>query len=144
MLDRVARGDVAAGEPRIRHAARPLAPPTLYLRVRRRHADVAPFWQELYAAGADVILNGHAHGYERFAPQDPNENYDPVGGLREFVLGTGGEDFHPFTTSKLLTERRDDQTFGILTLTLHPDGYDWSFAPVAGGVFSDSGSGSCH
>jgi hypothetical protein len=105
---------------------------------------VAPLWQDLYAAGADVILNGHAHGYERFAPQDPNESYDPVKGLREFVVGTGGEDFHSFVTNEPLSETREDTTFGILTLTLHADGYDWSFLPAAGGIYADSGSGSCH
>jgi hypothetical protein len=105
---------------------------------------VAPLWQDLYAAGADVILNGHAHGYERFAPQDPNESYDPVNGLREFVVGTGGEDFHSFVTNEPLSETREDTTFGILTLTLHADGYDWSFLPAAGGIYADSGSGSCH
>jgi hypothetical protein len=107
-------------------------------------AEVAALWQDLYSAGADVVLNGHAHGYERFAPQDPSENYDPIGGVREFVVGTGGEDFHAFVTSEPLTEIRDDVTFGILTLTLHATSYDWRFVPIAGQLFADSGSAFCH
>jgi hypothetical protein len=107
-------------------------------------SEVAPIWQDLYAAGADVVLNGHAHGYERFAPQDPSQAYDPAAGLREFVVGTGGEDFQPFSTFKPLSERHDDVTFGVLTLRLHTGSYDWQFLPAAGGSFSDSGSASCH
>jgi hypothetical protein len=107
-------------------------------------AEVASFWQDLIAGGADVVLNGHAHGYERFAPQSADQASDPTGGLREFVVGTGGEDFQPFTTSKQLTEARNNRTFGVLFLTLHPRGYDWRFAPVAGSSFTDSGSASCH
>jgi hypothetical protein len=106
-------------------------------------SQVAAFWQDIYAAGADVVLNGHAHGYERFAPQDPSENYDPVHGIREFVVGTGGEDLHAFTTSMPLTEIRDGNVFGVLTLTLHATSYDWQFLPVTGQTFTDSGSTSC-
>jgi hypothetical protein len=107
-------------------------------------SDVAAFWQDLQTAGADVVLNGHAHGYERFAPQDGAENYDPVQGLREFVNGSGGDDFQAFATGKRLSESRQADTFGVLTLTLHSTGYDWRFVPVAGGSFGDTGSGSCH
>jgi hypothetical protein len=71
-------------------------------------------------------------------------NYDPVSGMREFVVGTGGEDFHAFATSKPLSESREDDAFGVLTLTLHSGGYDWRFLPVAGQSFVDSGSASCH
>jgi hypothetical protein len=105
--------------------------------------EVAAFWQDIYAAGGDVVLNGHAHGYERFAPQDPSENYDPAHGIREFVVGTGGEDLHVFTTSMPLTEIRDGTVFGVLKLTLHATSYDWQFVPVTGQTFTDSGSTSC-
>jgi hypothetical protein len=106
--------------------------------------DVATFWQDLYNAGVDVVLNGHAHGYERFAPQTPGETYDPAHGIREFVVGTGGEDFQGFVTSEPLSEVRQSNTFGVLTLTLHSTSYDWGFTPSAGQTFSDSGSGYCH
>jgi acid phosphatase type 7 len=66
--------------------------------------EVSAFWQDLQSAGVDVVLNGHAHGYERFAPQDGGENYEPVKGMREFVIGTGGDDFDVFAISKLLSE----------------------------------------
>jgi hypothetical protein len=107
-------------------------------------AEVAPFWQDIYSAGVDVVLNGHAHGYERFAPQDPGENYDPTRGIREFVVGTGGEDFHAFTVSMPLTESRDGYAFGVLKLTLHAGSYDWQFVSEAGQTYADSGSTFCH
>jgi len=107
-------------------------------------SEVSAFWQDLQTAGVDVVLNGHAHGYERFAPQDGGENYDPVQGIREFVIGTGGDDFHAFAISKRLSETRQDNTFGVLTLTLHSTSYDWRFLPVTGQSFTDSGSSSCH
>jgi hypothetical protein len=107
-------------------------------------SETAQFWQDLYDAGADVVLNGHAHAYERFAPEDPAERYDPTRGIREFVAGTGGEDFHAFTSTKTLIETQQDTTFGVLSLTLHATSYDWRFVPIAGGAYSDSGSAFCH
>jgi hypothetical protein len=107
-------------------------------------SSVAAFWEDLQSSGVDVVLNGHAHGYERFAPQDGAANYDPARGMREFVIGTGGDDFHAFAISKPLSETREDDTFGVLTLTLHSTGYDWRFLPVVGRSFADSGSTSCH
>jgi hypothetical protein len=106
--------------------------------------DVAVFWQDLYRAGVDVVLNGHAHGYERFAPQTPSQTADPKRGVREFVVGTGGEDFHPFTTTKPLSRERQDTAFGVLFLTLHPGSYDWQFSATPAGSYTDSGSTSCH
>jgi hypothetical protein len=106
--------------------------------------EVAPFWQDLYLAGADIVLNGHAHGYERFAPQNPLGIADPADGIREFVVGTGGEDFHAFALPLPLSQVREDDTFGVLTLTLHSGSYDWNFVPEAGKPFTDSGSGTCH
>jgi hypothetical protein len=104
---------------------------------------VKPLWDALHAAGADLVLNGHAHNYERFAPQRPDGTADPAG-IREFVIGTGGRSFHAFTGTAANSEARDDDTFGVLRLTLRGTGYDWEFIPVAGGSFADSGSGSCH
>jgi hypothetical protein len=106
--------------------------------------EVSTFWQDLYDAGGDVVLNGHAHGYERFAPQTPGGTYDPTRGIREFVVGTGGEDFQSFSTSQPLAEMRESNSFGVLRLVLHASSYDWSFAPIAGSSFTDSGSGYCN
>jgi hypothetical protein len=106
--------------------------------------DVAPFWNDLYAAGADVILNGHEHVYERFAPQDPEGRGDPQRGIREFVVGTGGAPLYAFLPPEPNDRVRNAETHGVIKLTLHPDGYDWRFVPVAGESFTDSGSGECH
>jgi hypothetical protein len=65
--------------------------------------------------------------------------------MREFIVGTGGDDhFAPFGASPPNGEVRDNSTYGILQLTLHPSGYDWQFIPASGGTFTDSGSGTCH
>jgi hypothetical protein len=105
---------------------------------------VKTIWQILYNAGADLVLNGHDHDYERFAPQDPNGVVDPLNGIREFVVGTGGKGLRPIKITIANSEVRNDNTFGVLKLTLHPTGYDWKFIPVAGKTFTDSGSGTCH
>ena len=102
------------------------------------------YWNAAYDAGADLILNGHNHHYERFAPQTPTGIADPVFGIREFVVGTGGAGFYGFGAIRPNSEARDTGTYGIIKLTLRPGGYDWAFVPVAGGTFTDSGSGSCH
>ena len=104
---------------------------------------VANFWNALYAAGADVILNGHEHVYERFAPQTPSALADP-NGIRQFTVGTGGASHYTFGTIQPNSEKRDGNTYGVLKLTLHATSYDWEFVPVAGATFTDSGTGSCH
>ena len=111
------------------------------------HGDngaMAAFWTDLYAAGADVVVNGHDHDYERFAPQDPVRNPDPDRGIREFVVGTGGAGLRGFGRPRPNSEVRDSKTHGVIELTLRADGYDWRFIPVAGKSFSDSGTGTCH
>ncbi len=111
------------------------------------HGDeltVKPLWQALYAANADVIIGGHDHDYERFAPQGPDGTADPKRGIREFVVGTGGKNHRPFGPPKPNSELRDASAFGVLKLTLKPDSYDWQFIPEAGKTFTDSGSGACH
>jgi hypothetical protein len=112
------------------------------------------WWKLLYAHHADLILNGHDHVYSRFAPMDPNGNADPNNGIREFIIGTGGESLdtvQPDNTPNL--EKYDDQHYGVMKLTLHPYGYDWDFesalkspsAPTGTpDTFSDTGSASCH
>jgi acid phosphatase type 7 len=103
------------------------------------------FWQDLYNANATIVLNGHDHDYERFAPQDPDGKANPKRGIREFVVGTGGNHERQFAaTPQPNSEVRMTGTFGVLKLTLHPHGYDWEFIPQAGKSFHDSGSGSCH
>ena len=103
-----------------------------------------PFWDVLHAAGADVVLSGDAHSYERFAPQDPSGAFDPVRGIRAFVVGTGGVFFTGWSKVKPNSEVRQNDTFGVLALTLHPTSYEFQFVPEAGGTFTDSGSGACH
>jgi len=106
--------------------------------------NVAPFWQALYDFHADVILNGHEHVYERFAPQNPSGVAD-ANGIRQFTVGTGGKSHYPFsTTIQPNSERRDASSYGVLKLTLHASTYDWQFVPVAGASFTDSGTGTCH
>jgi hypothetical protein len=104
---------------------------------------IRPLWQVLYDHGADVVLNGHEHNYERFAPQDPEGSADPIRGIRQFVIGTGGRSFYPLTKSIANSEVQNDDTLGVLKLTLHADSYSWEFVPVAGGTFTDSGNAPC-
>ncbi len=106
--------------------------------------EVTPFWQALYDYNAELVLNGHDHDYERFAPQDPKGKADPKRGIREFVVGTGGKNHREFGLAKPNSEVRNDNTFGVLKLTLKATSYDWQFLSVAGKSFTDSGSGSCH
>jgi len=103
-----------------------------------------PELQDLYNANADVMLGGHAHDYERFAPQNPSGAADNARGIRQFVVGTGGAFWTSFGTIKANSQVRQNSTYGVLKMTLHPTGYDWQFVPEAGGTFTDSGTGSCH
>lgn len=106
--------------------------------------EVQPLWEALYDANADVVVSGHDHDYERFAPQDPSGKADPKRGIREFVAGTGGKNHRPFGDPLPTSESRNADTFGVLKLTLREGGYDWQFLPEAGKSFTDSGSGVCH
>lgn len=106
--------------------------------------EYAAFWQDLYNAGVDVVLVGHEHNYERFAPQGPSGAADPARGIRQFIVGTGGKNFSPFVTIQPNSEIQKSDTFGVLVITLHPNGYDWRFVPEPGKRFTDSGSTSCH
>lgn len=102
------------------------------------------FWQALYDSKADVVLSGHDHDYERFAPQTPTGVRDDSNGIREFVVGTGGRSHYAFATPVTNSEVRDSTSYGVLQLTLHPGSYDWRFRPVSGATFTDSGSTACH
>jgi hypothetical protein len=102
------------------------------------------FWRTLYDAGVDLVLNGHDHDYERFAPQTPGGAADSAYGIRQLVVGTGGRETRPFATVRANSEARDASTLGVLQLRLESDGYEWEFLPIPGGTFTDSGRGSCH
>lgn len=107
-------------------------------------ADVAPFWSELYAAGAEIVLNGHSHTYQRYELMSPSGDADPTGGIREFVVGTGGRSAHSLRPDgRREAEFSGPGFFGVLKLRLSDTGYDWSFLPVAGQTYTDSGSGVC-
>jgi hypothetical protein len=105
--------------------------------------DFQTLWQILYEAGAELVLNGHEHNYERFAEMNA-EGAAVSSGLREIVVGTGGRDLYEFGSPLPASEVRNDSTLGVLKLTLRADGYDWEFIPVAGATFTDRGSGICH
>ena len=106
--------------------------------------DVQPFVDDLYAAGADLVMVGHDHVYERIAPLDASGTPDPTYGIRYITIGTGGDSHQSFGTPIAGSEVREANTYGILKLTLHPSSYDWVFLPIAGSTFTDSGTGTVH
>ncbi|MFH0829118.1 MAG: metallophosphoesterase [Candidatus Kerfeldbacteria bacterium] len=103
------------------------------------------FWRLMAENGVDVVLTGHDHLYERFAPMDANGTKDEQKGIREFIVGTGGGNvLYNFNNILPTSEARNNTTFGALKLILHPAGYEWDFIPVAGSEFRDMGRGTCH
>lgn len=111
------------------------------------HPEMGTFWDDLYAEGADIVLNGHDHGYERFAPQAPTQQADPDRGIREFVVGTGGRSHTNWLDIQPNSQVHDGKTFGVLKLTLHASSYDWQFIPdtqAGNGHFTEKGTGTCH
>ena len=106
--------------------------------------DMAPFWDVLYAGNADLILTGHDHDYERFAPQTPAAVADPVRGIRSFVVGTGGTSLRGVGSPHANSEFLDDDHHGVLRLELRDDGYRWEFVTTPDGDVLDAGTGSCH
>nr|MDP8942776.1 metallophosphoesterase [Actinomycetota bacterium] len=111
-----------------------------------RHGDdpsMQPAWEILAYAGADVVLSGHDHDYERFAPIDAAGVVSPRG-MRQFVVGTGGKSLYALGPPRGGSEVRDSSAFGVLALTLHPAGYSWRFVPEEGAAFADTGSDACH
>jgi PKD repeat protein len=108
------------------------------------NGSVRAFWNALYEAGAEVVVNGHHHLYERYAPQDPTGALDPVRGIRQFTVGTGGDRLVDLVQAAPNVEVRDNTTWGVLKLTLRGSSYDWEFVPTAGAGFTDSGSAQCH
>jgi hypothetical protein len=108
------------------------------------NASVQPLWQALYDHGVEMVLSGNDHDYERFASQTPAGAADPAGGVRQFVVGTGGRYLRPMGAPQPNSEVRSASTFGVLRLKLNPGAYEWEFVPAAGASFTDSGSASCH
>jgi hypothetical protein len=103
----------------------------------------AALFQALYDAGADVVLAGHDHIYERFAPQDPHGGVAPGRGIRQFVVGTGGRSLYAVGARRPNSEVAQGHTFGVLKLTLRASVYEWEFVPIVGAAFRDSGSAGC-
>ena len=106
--------------------------------------DMKRFWDDLYQANAEIVLGGHDHDYERFAPQTPSGVHSPARGIREFVVGTGGKNYYRIGGGIANSRVRNQNTFGILQLMLKPRGYSWRFIPEPGKTFTDSGRTGCH
>jgi hypothetical protein len=102
-----------------------------------------PFWQALYDYGADVVLDGHEHFYERFGMQKPDGTADAVFGLRQITVGTGGRSSYAFGSPLANSEVRG-RPYGVLKMILGDNSYKWEFTPVAGQTFTDAGESSCH
>jgi hypothetical protein len=105
---------------------------------------VDTLWDTLYDAGAELVLNGHDHSYERFAPQSDAGRLDPDAGIVEFVVGTGGYTHYEFPNVLATSLVRDNAAFGVLQLTLSQGSWTARFVPIAGQSFSDEASGRCH
>jgi acid phosphatase type 7 len=107
-------------------------------------SSLRDFWEPLYQAGADIVLSGHRHMYERFAQQNSNGVAEPGRGIRQFVVGTGGAGLTSAPSSAAPNSQvRNNNTHGVLKLTLHASSYDWQFIPIAGQTFTDSGTTQC-
>lgn len=101
-------------------------------------------FRALHEAGTELVISGHDHVYERFAPQDPHGSADPVHGVREIIVGTGGAYPQGFAGVRANSEVRQAGVFGVLKLTLRADSYAWEFIPIEGQAFRDAGEGKCH
>lgn len=106
--------------------------------------SVGPFWDALYQAGTELVVNGHDHLYERFAPQAPDGSLDPDRGIRQFTVGTGGRSLYSVKRLQRNSVLRSTQTFGVLKLTLHPTSYLWQFVSAPTGRVLDKGDSPCH
>ena len=108
------------------------------------YEKMRPMFAAVQAAGVEIVLVGDEHFYERFAPQSAQGAADPVRGVRQFVVGTGGAALYPFGPTIPNSEYRNSDTHGVLRLTLGVDGYLWQFVPVGDRPALDTGSGTCH
>ncbi len=118
--------------------------PMLSSGVPRFNSRVQPLFQALYDGGADVLLTGHDHAYERLAPMDAAANRDGARGVRQFVVGLGGKSEQQQLLTLANSEVRNNLTFGVLKLTLRPAGYLWAYVPETGATFTDAGANACH
>jgi len=116
----------------------------LYSSGGRAYPNSKSFWQQLHAAGADVVLSAHDHIYERFAPQDADARRDDRRGITQFSVGTGGANHTTLPQFAVNSIVRDMTSFGVLKMALHPTGYTWQFVPEAGAQFRDWGSRRCN
>jgi acid phosphatase type 7 len=149
-------GGCDAGSPQVRWLRRDLASnpracvlamwhqPRFSSGMHGNDAETQGLWQALYDAGAELVLNGHDHDYERFAPQTATGDADADRGLVEIVVGTGGRSFYEFETIRANSLIRNNSTHGVLRLTLSAGSWSFQFVPVSGESFTDAGSGPCH
>jgi hypothetical protein len=107
------------------------------------NTDVSRLWYDLYRAGVELVLDGHSHDYERFAPQTPSGRYSPTG-IREVVVGTGGIGLYPLGKPQPRSQFASTASLGVLRLALHPGSYSWRFVPTKAGAVTDSGTAACH
>jgi hypothetical protein len=107
-------------------------------------ARAIDLWNTLARAGVDVVISGHDHIYERFAPMNANGKVDQNAGTREFVVGTGGVSHYSIERIAGNSEVRNNTTYGVIRFSLQSRSYEWQFVPVRGGRFSDNGAGRCH
>jgi hypothetical protein len=98
----------------------------------------------LYEFNVDVVLNGHDHLYERFAPQDPDGRSDTVRGIRQFTVGTGGAPVYALARAGTANSEVNVSTWGVTSFTLENGSYRWEFIPAEGSSFHDAGSSACH
>ena len=105
---------------------------------------VEPLWKALADAGAEMVLSGHDHDYERFAPQTPAGALDVQRGVRQFVVGTGGKSLRSFGTASPNSQARINTAFGVLHLRLRDGSYGWRFVAQPGSPATDSGTETCH
>lgn len=111
-----------------------------------QHGDqpqVREVWRVLYTFGVEVVVAGHDHHYERFAPQDADGRLDVAQGIRQFIVGTGGAPIRPPGAPRPNTEVLG-VSWGVLVLTLEESSYRWEFVPTDPGGFRDAGVGQCH
>jgi len=107
-------------------------------------AQMRPFFDAIQAAGVEIVLSGHEHIYERFAPQRADGTLDTARGVRQFVVGTGGHELNALGPVLPNSEFRTNVHWGVLRLSLGQGSYGWEFVPVDGGAPVDSGTGTCH
>ncbi len=106
--------------------------------------DLQAFYADIYEFGVDILLDGHDHIYERLAPMDPTGAADPTYGIRQFTVGTGGAALQGIGTPIPTSQVQNTSTYGVMKFTLHSTTYDWTFLPIAGSTFTDSGTGTVH